>query len=259
MSISTFLKSRQKIWRFGMIATGLLSIHPSLAGSTHAQPPAAASPTEEAEQVNVDAIKEKYWALGNETELGVVQNRAFTKKGKYELSVNLGVLYSDPFLDIKTLSFSAGYHVSEYLSFHLIAMKHLSAPSSALQTFQDTLGATVSTNIPSTYLGAEGMGSLFYGKLSVLGKSIIYYDFYFLGGVGATNTESGTFVTPSLGLGQRFYINRLLSFRLDYRLMYYNEKILEKEVPTQLGQLRGWRGNWSNTVNFGISFSTFGN
>ena len=102
------------------------------------------------------------------------------------------------------------------------------------------------------------MGSLFYGKLSVLGKSIIYYDFYFLGGLGLTNTESGNYPTPSLGLGQRFYLNRTLSIRLDYRLFYFYENIVEKVVPTMIGQIRGQRSNWNNTVNLGINLSTFG-
>ena len=209
-------------------------------------------------EVNMEAIKEKYWALGNETELGVVQNRAYTKSGKFEFSFNLGVLYSDPFLEVKTLGFSAGYHLSEYFSLHLLALKHITQPSSALTTFQSTLGATVDTNIPRYYLGTEAMGSLFYGKLSVLGKSIIYYDFYFLGGLGLTNTESGNYPTPSLGLGQRFYLNRTLSIRLDYRLFYFYENIVEKVVPTMIGQIRGQRSNWNNTVNLGINISTFG-
>jgi hypothetical protein len=212
----------------------------------------------ESEQINVDAIKEKYWALGNEAELGVVQNRTYSKSGKFEVSFNLGVLYSDPFLDVKTLGFSLGYHLSEYFSAHLLVFKHLTGPSSALTTFQNTLGATVDTNIPKFYVGAEGMSSLFYGKLSVLGKSIIYYDFYFLSGLGVTNTESGTYVTPSLGLGQRFYLNSTISVRLDYRLFYYNENILEKVVPTLIGQVRGQRGNFSNTVTLGITLLTFG-
>ena len=41
----------------------------------------------EAERVNVDTIKEKYWARGDQSELGVVQNRAYTKAHKWEFGL----------------------------------------------------------------------------------------------------------------------------------------------------------------------------
>src|SRR4051812_44581774 len=95
-------------------------------------------PVTDAEQVNVDSIKEKYWARGNETEVGVVQNRTYSKRGKFEFTLLGGVLYSDPFLTVQTLGGAIGYHLSEYVSAHLFAFNHFTNPSSALTTFQDT-------------------------------------------------------------------------------------------------------------------------
>lgn len=223
------------------------------AGSPHSAPPS------DVEQVNVDSIKEKYWARGNATELGVVQNRAYSKKGKLEFSVMGGILYSDPFLSVTPVGGSIGYHFSEYLSLHALGFKHFVTPSSALQTFQsESSGGTVNANIPRYYVGLEGMGSLFYGKLSVLGQAIIYYDFYLTLGGGATNTESGTYATPTIGLGQRFYSSRHISIRLDYRMAYYREDILEKVIPTKLGQIAGARDNFNNVIVLGISLMPFG-
>ena len=88
----------------------------------------------------------------------------------------------------------------------------------------------------------------------MLGKSIIYYDFHLLAGAGLTGTESGRYFTPSLGLGQRFYITRHVSIRIDYRLQYFRETILEKQIVTKIGQATGDRDNWSNTLNLGVSF-----
>ncbi|MBI2711618.1 MAG: outer membrane beta-barrel domain-containing protein [Bdellovibrio sp.] len=210
------------------------------------------------EQVNLDSIKEKYWARGDETELGVVQNRTYSKKGKIDLTLYGGVLFSDPFLDIKPVGGSLGYHFSEYLSLHAVGFKYLVNPSSALLTFQQSLGATTNTNSPNYYLGGELEASLFYGKLSVLGKSIIYYDFMALGGAGVTNTESGNYITPTLGVGQRFYLSKVASVRLDYRLMFYNETLLEKQIVTRIGQPVGTRNNWSNVITLGVSFMFLG-
>lgn len=242
----------QKLSQLIFCSVLLLTPGLSFAGDSKA----AAAP--DGEQVNLDAIKEKYWARGDETELGVVQNRTYSKKGKIDLTLMGGVLFSDPFLDVKTAGFSLGYHFSEYFSVHAVGIRHFVSGSTALQTFQQSLGATTNTNQPNYYIGAEANASLFYGKLSVLGKSIIYYDFLATGGGGITNTESGNYITPSLGIGQRFYLSKLASVRLDYRLQYYRETLIEKQITTKLGQPTGQRDNWSNVITLGVSFMFFG-
>ncbi len=215
---------------------------------------AHADDTSQAESVNIDAIKQKYWARGDETELGVVQNRTFSKNRRFELGVLGGVSFSDPFLSVSQVGFDFGYHFTENLGLHLIAWKSFVSPSSALSTFEQEKHATANTNNPKNYFGVEGMGSLLYGKLSVLGKSIIYYDLYGLAGIGSMGTESGRYIAPSLGIGQRFYLGKYVSLRFDYRLMVYKENILEKQIVTHLGQVSDTRTNWNNVITLGLSF-----
>ena len=244
------------IWIFWMMAALLV---PQLALAEDSKKTSSApGQGTDGEQVNLDSIKEKYWERGDETELGVVQNRTYSKKGKVELGFTGGVLFSDPFLDIKLAGITLGYHLSEYIAIQAVGMKYLVNPSTALQTFQQSLGATTNTNNPNFYAGGEVNASLFYGKLSVLGKSIIYYDLMAIGGAGVTNTESGNYLTPTLGVGQRFYLSKFASVRLDYRLMYYRETLLEKQIITRIGQSVGQRDNWSNVITLGVSFMFFG-
>ena len=216
-----------------------------------AAPPQAVS---EDDRVNVDAIKEKYWAKGDDAELGVVQNRMYTKVGRFEVGTFGGVIISDPFLDVTSLGASIGYHFSEYFAVHVFGWKSFASNSSALDTFVRTEGATANTNDPKSYIGTEGSASILYGKLSLLGKKIIYYDFHLLAGLGATATESGTYLTEHIGIGQQVYLNKSTSIRLDYRLMPYEEKILEKVIPTKIGQVVDQRTNWSNAITLGVSF-----
>ncbi len=219
----------------------------------------APPPEADMEQVNVEGIKERYWARGNEAELGVVQNRTYSKTHKLELGLLGGVAFSDPFLTVKYYGLDFGYHLSEFVSLHLLFMRYGVGSSNALLEFERAQGATTNTNIPSYYLGSELDASILYGKLSVLGKSIIYYDLHLLGGVGATKTETGNYVTPSLGIGQRFYLSKITSLRIDYRLQYYSENIVEKQILSKLGQMMGARDNFNNTITFGLSFMLFGN
>src|SRR5271166_4773557 len=110
---------------FGLLAAGLLSASAQAADTRTAAPAApAAEPTppktnslenvgDEAERVNIETIKQKYWARGNEDELGVVQNRMYTKEHKFEFGLYGGVVSTDPFLTVYSASFSLAYHYNE--------------------------------------------------------------------------------------------------------------------------------------------------
>jgi outer membrane beta-barrel protein len=234
-------------------AISLTAIQPTFAEDAKtAEKPAEGQTSND--RVNVDSIKEKYWAQGEQKELTVVQNRMYTKDNKFELGAFGGLLFSDPFLSIKTGGASFGYHINEYFAVHLFGWKHFVNPSGALNTFEATRGATTNTNKPRAYGGAEVAGSILYGKLSLIGRKIMHYDFHLLGGAGVTMTETGNYATPHVGLGQQVYLTDAVSLRLDYRLMAYRENIEEKVIPTKIGQVVGQRWNFTNSITFGLTF-----
>lgn len=203
---------------------------------------------------DLEKIKKRYWAEGDETEIGVVQNRTYTKAGKIEIGVLGGISMSDPFISVQTLGFDLGLNFSEYFAVHALVWKHFVSPSSALETFQQESQATTNTNYPEWYAGAEAVGSIFYGKLSVFVAKIIYYDLYLMGGLGMTGTQSGNDLTPHVGIGQRFYVNNWLSICTDYRLQYYRETVIEKEIITKLGQSVGERNVFANNLQLDVQF-----
>ena len=210
-----------------------------------------------AERVNVENIKQKYWARGEESELGVVQNRLYSKEHKIELSGFYGFLGSDPFLNTSAVGGSIGFHLSEYLSLSVMGWKSYANPSSAFEGFTQNLQAAKGvpavpdTNFPKSYYGGEVGWNLLYGKLSVLGKAIIYYDLHLLGGLGVTSTESGNNLTPHIGLGQQVFLSKLISLRVDYRLMRYNETLINKANGSNT--LGDNRVNWTNAITVGVS------
>lgn len=249
-----------------LTATPLLLDNAALADDTRSlkSPSATASDqTDEAEKVSVDTIKEKYWARGDQSELGVVQNRAYTKANKWEIGVFGGTVATDPFLTVYNAGTTIGYHFSEYFAFQALYFRDWAGNSSALSTLQRQLttqnggnsnGATTNYNPPRDYYGGEVVASLLYGKLSVFGSAIIYYDMNILAGLGFTATESGTNFTQHIGIGQQVYLSKHFSIKFDYRLMRYEETLDERVIPTEIGQPVGTRNNFSNVFVFGGSF-----
>jgi outer membrane beta-barrel protein len=221
------------------------------AAPTPDQPQAPAGP----EEADVQKIKEKYWTRGNQAEMGVVQNRLFTKRHKMELGLTLGTVYGDPFLTDTPVGLSVGYHFSELFSTHLQFTKTFVNPSSALTTLQQT-GTTANTNEPKFFLDGEARASLLYGKVSLLGQAILYFDAYVSAGLGYMSTESGGNLMVLGGVGQLLHVTQSIGINLAYKLLWYKETILGKVggVNGNLGQNLGRHSNLSSTMVVGISF-----
>ncbi|MGK5084937.1 outer membrane beta-barrel domain-containing protein [Bdellovibrionota bacterium FG-1] len=237
----------------------LVRANPLFALETTPTPEATPS-LEQSERVNVEDIKQKYWARGDENELGVVQNRIYSKDKKFEFGIFGGFVTTDPFLNVNNIGASLGFHFNEYFGLNVVGFKDLVRPSSALDYLRNPypvgLGTDNSTNEPRWYLGSELQASIIYGKLSVIGKAIIHYDLHFLAGAGLTQTESGRNFTPEIGIGQQFFLTRVISLRADYRLMRYNEAILQKagSPSSPNGTPLGDRTNWTNSITIGLDF-----
>jgi outer membrane beta-barrel protein len=235
---------------------GFLSLTPlSAHADEKAAPSASPAASSEGEALDVSKITQKYWAQGKDTELGVVQNRKYTTAHKIELEVFTGVISSDPFLNVNQFGASLGYHFDQYFSLHAIAWKAAVTPSDAFRTLEaPPTSTTPNTNNPKGFYGLEGDVNLLYGKVSVLGKMIIYVDIFLLGGAGITSTETGNDFTPFLGIGQKIHLNEFMAIQLDYRVMRYNETI-DSKAPATLSNFLGTRANTTDAVTLGLSFT----
>lgn len=214
-----------------------------------------ASQKEVGETVEVEKIKEKYWAKGSEAEMGVIQSRLFSNAKKVEVGVNGGIISSDPFLSTKHLGGSAGYYFSDYFALHAIGWKSYASGSAALKTFEGDAGFTANTNQPKSFYGLQASGDFLYGKLSLLGQMIIYFDLHVRGGLGRTQTESGSYLTPFIGLGPQIHVSKRVSLSFDYRLMRYQENIVGKAPGANYGRVVGNRVNVTDVISLGLTFA----
>lgn len=206
------------------------------------------------DRVDVEALKKKYWETGDPNEIRVVQNRLYTKSGKFEFSAFGSTVSSDPFLSTRNAGGILAFHLSEQFSLGVIGWKSFAEDSAATDFLYESTKASGSPqrpfmNKPESFYGGELGYSPIYGKLSLFGKKILHYDIHFMGGAGMTGGETGSYVTPFLGIGQKLYLGRLLALRLDYRYMRFREVT----VGTSGEELE--RNNNTNVLSLGFSLS----
>jgi outer membrane beta-barrel protein len=204
--------------------------------------------------VEVDSVKDAYWNRTNDGDIEVVQNRQYSKKNRLSLQGSFGTVSSDPFLTVRSLGGSLGYHFSESFGIVGVYKKFLVSDSSYLSDLQSGLvtgtPSTANTNRPNSYYGGEVEWSPLYGKISLSGASIVHYDAHLLLGAGMTNTDSGKDFTPSIGAGPEFYLGNSFAVRLDYRFSMYKENVPETQLvsrPTVYS-----RTNYSHSVALGF-------
>jgi len=222
------------------------------AADSLAQPDQLLLARRKGKKVDVDQIKRQYWRQGEDVD--VVQNRLYSKKRKMQFGLFGGSISTDPFLSVRNAGAMLGYHFSEYFSFHLLFHRDFAKDSSAAEFLRVDAGAVANTNEPVWYAGGEGAFSLIYGKLSLFGIRILYFDMMLMAGGGLTDTFTGRNFTLHGGFTQQVYLTQALSFLFQYRLMHYKEIIVDRDPtsPTQ-GQQVDSRSNFTTAINLGLA------
>jgi outer membrane beta-barrel protein len=189
------------------------------------------------------------------SEVQVVQNRLFKKVGRLRLGVFGGVVSTDPFLSVYHAGGKLGYSFTDLFGIQLFYGKDFSNPSSSEKQFNATTGFNTNANAPKSLYGIEALWAPIYGKLNVMNSSIIYFDFRGGLGVGQRATESGTNLAYMLNVGGDVFLSQHFVFELEYRLVGFKQKIVEKynapvgaviSTPFELSSIF--------TIGFGILF-----
>ncbi len=148
-----------------------------------------------------------------------VQRKTFLKKKRVEIFPFFAMDLNDPFYQ----HFLAGAS----LSFHLVDSFALELKGGAVvgTINQDAVKlvrvneGAICENCPQLKYHADAnLGwSPIYGKLSLLGESIVHFDTYFSVGGGVFATDSGSNPSVNVGVGQRDFFNDWLVGRIEVR------------------------------------------
>ena len=251
------LKSVTTYW---MILLTVAALAAASVGAAEAEknppPPApAAAASGESGEVDISDVQNQYWKA-HDKEFEVIQNRQYTKAGRIELTPLFGLYQRVTFQDTHTLGLSAAYHFSDMWGAEVMGYKTYGSDSQVLSSFKTATGTTIDFNPESYYMGASALFTPIYGKFSLFGKKISHFDLYLAPGMGVTKTVALR-PTPSMAVGEKFWITPKWNFRIEYRWMRYSDDVSATTGSQAIKN--GGAGNFSQTVTnqnlmFGISY-----
>jgi outer membrane beta-barrel protein len=193
------------------------------------------------------------------TERSAVENRFFLKQNRFEISPIAGYVPNNPFARRYMVGGIFGYHFNETFSAQADIMYSPDFGESDLKgltfvlldrAFQSNSDDNVNFQQPLDKAGLTasfGVGwSPLYGKINLVGETVLNFDFYMFAGAGIisklnynakydeaaadgnnallqpdVDEPNEVKVAPWIGVGQNYFVNRLMAVKLDLRAGFY--------------------------------------
>lgn len=201
---------------------------------TTAAEPATKAPAKPAveskeEEIDVSDLADEYWRPQKD-DLEVVQNKRFTKSGRFEASLLYGFLQTHQYTDSQAIGASLNFHLSERWSVEASHFRISNKPSDFLTSVRRQFGLTPDFNNENSQTMGMVSWAPIYGKFALLGRKISHYDFYASLGAGVTETGNTSQNTAnrfswSWALGSRFFVWKNLLIRTEFRMLNYTDEV----------------------------------
>lgn len=219
------------------------------------------------DKVDLKKLEDKYWSAKDE-DYGVIQNRTYSKAGKFYGSVVAGTLINDTFAKAKPLGGMLGYYFSEDFGIELSYL-NLGAQKNESVEKLNSISTAVSPNynlVKNSYT-ISATYTPFYAKMAFMNKSILYFDMGFTLGAGMTNYEqvaspgvgqaeqlfSKSSPHVEIGFMQQLFINKHLAFRMDLKNTFYNSKVRPYQYNGNTANGEESKSTNDTTLTFGVT------
>jgi outer membrane beta-barrel protein len=202
------------------------------------------------DRLDLKRLEDSYWAA-KDTDFSVVQNRTYTKKGRFFGSLSYGPLINDPWYVGRQTGFSVGYYFNERWGVELNhELGSLEDGESTKATF--TAGGAPDRNKFLDYTSLNLVIVPFYAKMSFWDRKIMYFDMQFAVGVGQMNYEQQK-VTGTLGNEIAIHEKQsAIGFNLDVtqQLFFHENFAFRLDLKNKFSpqDKRKYRGNNNNSL-----------
>lgn len=222
---------------------------PVLGASAFAQtttdPSAAdAESSREDEVTRDDALDDRGESLADR--IKAVERKVFLKRGRFELHPYVGMDLNDAFFQHFFVGAAVAYHLVDSFALELRGGAAFAEIEKDSVRFVRVETGSLLEGAPSlvAHADVDATWAPIYGKIALFGEAILHFDTFFTLGGGIFVTErasrevpdgplqESTNVNPALnvGIGQRYFINEWLVFRLEVR----NYSFIETGEPSDL-------------------------
>lgn len=204
----------------------------------------------------------------------VIHDRKYTKAKRFELGLDFGTIYNNPFFDSVSYGGRAAYHFTEYLAvdaFYNSTHSWFGSEANRLNKFfEDYNFPNTAPYIKTVSYGGMGVKwSPVYGKLALFRSHIIYFDLYGILGLAHLTLRSDGYQIPNqdhstigslAGAGARVFFSQNFSARIEVKNSIYKAKYLniepraDKDTPLVVSGFSDpvWRNQ--TQVMMGISY-----
>lgn len=255
----------QHILSFSLLAALSLISEATLAQTRGApqQAPAAPQAPKQDDRLDVSDLEKKYWAA-KDTDFSVVQNRTYTKAGRFSLSGGYGTALNDTWSSNPTYDLMANYYFTDRYGIQLEYSSTSSKDNGAAERLIAQNGYP-NHNKYKQFYGAAFNWVPIYAKMSLLNSNIIYFDMAISPGLGMTEYEQQMDIgnarvwtpTATLDISQHYFLSKYFALRLDFKNRWYQEDLMIYRLPTgsSASSTRKTSTDWTymNFVLFGFT------
>lgn len=152
-------------------------------------------------------------------DMGVVQRKAMNKGGRFLLSANIGMDFSDGPYSMYAISANPGYAINDFFEVYaLFSPAFINNRRSIVDTVErlqlaNGQQATLTSSKAKLQYGIEGLWAPLYGKDSLGLRNIVRSDTYLKLGVSNIQYDSGSGLKLHLGVGKTFFLANFLGLR----------------------------------------------
>ncbi len=200
------------------------------------------------DKLDIRNLEKKYWSP-KDSDYQVVQNRRFSKEGRFAASLMGGLLVNDAYTDSNLLGVNFNYYFTENFGLEFSHINAQSRNSSATNAFIKDKGTAPDHNKIDKASGLSLIYVPFYAKLSFMGTKILYFDMSFGLGMGMSHfnqenqeDEKRLESTPHINfdISQHYFIHEKFAIRVDLKNQWSKqEKIYFVEgTPPRVGDDR---------------------
>jgi outer membrane beta-barrel protein len=174
----------------------------------------------------------------------VLQNRYFLKQYRPEVGFSLGMIMDEAYLDTQTYGVRTGFFMNEWFGVEVQMLKTAVSDSDdrralnglKYRPLDSNSGDATDANADDVTVSPDpevnaihgvtdfnAIAAPFYGKLNLMNKAIVYTDLYVTAGMSRVETDQGDKTAMTVGIGERFYIGKAWSVRVDFRDRIFTE------------------------------------